>query len=361
MFDIIKENLNIITRWVARVLIVRFVIFLWLFFLLSYIFIFINHTISQNNTQSFQCEQKIDNKSPLSTQTIKWPCNEKIINKNFFDLSVSSFDDFSSFVWNNWNNIIFIIFSFVVVWQLILPPRWYDEFLDRIYFYFLDLIKNDDFLKDKVFITKNIKKWDWFIKFLIKWVNQNIHFELYVMNFSAELEMDKVNKIKWYKKLYNFLKNWTKSEYLQLQLHFEDINAEIEEKLKNDFEKKYLSNYNILPHYWDLSKLKSFLNNQTKNIWYILESKITRKDILKGEILQHSNFYDNWTTRKSIYNIFKNAIIDKKEKDLEKLNSVYINFHDLSRNDIKIMAENYIQVISYYIKNEEFLLDLKSL
>ncbi len=135
------------------------------------------------------------------------------------------------------------------------------------------------------------------------------------MNFKAELE--KIKRQKWFKNIYNILKLWTKSEYLQLQLHFEDINNTISNELKDNFEKKYLSEYNIIPHSWNLAKLKSFQNLKTSNIGYILASNnITRKDILdnKWKKSLHSDFYNDWFTREAIFDIFKSEILDKKSQ-----------------------------------------------
>lgn len=295
----------------------------------------------------------------------KFICSEK----NIIEIS---WNNFLIFLWNNWTNIILITFSFLVIHQIIIPPTWYNEFLNRLYSNFIEIIKADDKLTDLIYISKNIAQhnWYWFIRIRIKWIPQNIHFGVYVMNFWSELENDK-EKTENFKKINDLLKLWTKYEYLQLQIYFEDINNETLEKVKA-FEQKYFWRYNIIPQLWRQDKLKAYQQNEHSNIWYILESEITRNDILRTNYIEnwkeirdceeHEKLYESGFSRKKIYEILKKEVLDNKIYDKDsKFNACYTNFNDISRNDIKIIAENYIQTITYFLNNEDFLNDLKNL
>ncbi len=166
LFVILKENLDVITKWrIFREYLKTFSFIFFMFIIIwSLSFFFLNKLdlISDNNT----CEYKTS-----SWFIVKWDCDNSIFTnsiKNTKDLDVNNqnnnflelvwIKDFLDFTYNNFSNIFFVIFFITIIYQLILPPKWFEEFLDRIYFYFVYIIKNDEELKNNIFIIKNVTK-----------------------------------------------------------------------------------------------------------------------------------------------------------------------------------------------------------
>lgn len=250
------------------------------------------------------------------------------------------------FLSKNYKDIFYAVFLLSITLIVIEPPTDHREFIKRLYGQVLEQMKSDRYkdLSKNVFAITN-KEWTW-IKFLIQDVTERIHFEIYVMDFSGEI--DETN---------TFIKTIDKKTgvYFQYALHVENLSKWEVDDVKGRLS-SYFQVYNILPNVWTMWSIISSINEWEKDkklsISYNLLSNLYKQKLgFKNE----DEFYEADKVRKRLFEIFN----EKKEDGSYKWEQHYTSLKDLSKADVKIIANTFLEQMNYFFFRKGFYKSLK--